>query len=89
MTSCEKAAELVSRSLDGPLGWRGRLALAFHLILCAMCRRFRVQSYVIQRAGRIAGSGDDPLTGEGPVLSGAARERILRALLGAPPAAHE
>jgi hypothetical protein len=86
MTSCEKAAELVSRSLDGPLGWRERLALVFHLVVCAMCRRFRAQFHVIERAGRIAGSGDDPLTGEGPVLSGAARERILRALRGAPPA---
>jgi hypothetical protein len=89
MTSCEKAAELVSRSLDGPLGWRGRLALAFHLVVCAMCRSFRAEIHVIQRAGRIAGSGGDPLTAEGAVLSGAARERILRALRGAPPAGRE
>jgi hypothetical protein len=89
MTSCEKAAELVSRSLDGPLGWRERLALGFHLVLCAMCRRFRAQSQLLQRAGQIAGSGADPLTGEGPALPAAARERILRALRGAPPTGHE
>jgi hypothetical protein len=83
MTSCARAAELISRSLDVPLRWRERLALRFHLLVCAMCRRFRRQSLLLQEAGRIAGSGAAPV-GEPPTLSEPARDRIKQALRGHP-----
>jgi hypothetical protein len=76
MISCKRAAELISRSLDGRLpGWR-RLVLGFHLGLCGKCRRFRRQSELLQRAGRL-------LRQRGPTgaaLSEAARARIKQAI---------
>lgn len=36
--SCEKVAELLSRSLDEPLGMIDRLRLKHHLLFCGDCR---------------------------------------------------
>jgi hypothetical protein len=76
MITCRRAAELVSRSLETPLRWWQRLALASHLWLCRACRRFRRQSQLVQQAGRLAGADGH---GEGG-LPEAARERIKHAL---------
>jgi hypothetical protein len=76
MTSCKKAAELISLSWDGPLGWRQRLALTFHLTLCDMCRRFRRHSWLVQTAGRDAADR----AAADATLPEAARERIREAL---------
>lgn len=36
--SCEKVAELLSRSMDEPLGIVDQLRLKYHLLFCADCR---------------------------------------------------
>ncbi|WP_374337101.1 zf-HC2 domain-containing protein [Leeia sp.] len=41
--SCRKATELLSRSLDQPLGLGERFWLRWHLGLCSSCRNFRQQ----------------------------------------------
>jgi hypothetical protein len=77
MISCKRAAELISLSQEAPLGWRQRVALALHLCVCAMCRRFRRHMRLLEQAGRAApGPGpppDVPLPPE-------AKDRIKRAL---------
>jgi hypothetical protein len=80
MIPCKRAAELISLSLETRLDWRQRLALLLHLGVCAMCRRFRRQSRLLQRAGQVVGR-PEPLPGvPGEVLSAAARDRIKGAL---------
>jgi hypothetical protein len=80
MIPCKRAAELISQSLETRLGWRQRLALLLHLAVCAMCRRFRRQSQLLQQAGRVVGE-TEPVPGvPGEVLSAAARDRIKNAL---------
>jgi hypothetical protein len=81
MITCKQAAELISQSLETPLGWRRRWALLLHLGVCDMCRRFRRHLRLVQRAGRLAGRPDPP-PGVAPdaSLPEAARERLKRAL---------
>jgi hypothetical protein len=76
MKSCSRAAELISQSLETPLGWRDRLALGVHLFLCGLCRRFHRQMEVVQRAGRVA----EEHGGFSEALPEAARDRIRAAL---------
>jgi hypothetical protein len=80
MTPCKRAAELISLSLERPLSWRQRLALAFHLGFCDLCRRFRRQMRLLQRAGRAAGQGEPTPGLAEAALPEEARERIKRAL---------
>jgi hypothetical protein len=80
MISCKRAAELTSWSLDTPLSRWQRLAWGLHLCLCNMCRRYRRQSAVLQRAGRLAGLGDWVTATAAASLSEAVRERIKQAL---------
>jgi hypothetical protein len=80
MISCKRAAELIALSLERPLSWRQRLALALHLGLCDLCRRFRRQMRLLQRAGRAAGQPDQMPGIEEVALPEQARERIKRAL---------
>jgi hypothetical protein len=80
MINCKRTAELVSRSLDRPLGlWRG-LLLGLHLAFCGRCCRFRRQSGLLQRAGRLVGQGDRTGAAADDALSVRARERIKQAL---------
>jgi hypothetical protein len=85
MTACRRAARLISLSLETPLNWRQRLALAIHLLGCDLCRRFRRQMRLLQQAGPRAGQiehlPDRPSAG----LSEEARQRIKRALRGQGP----
>lgn len=60
MLTCKQVSELVSRSLDHPLGWLERWRLAVHLRVCEGCRNFQKQMRFLRTA-----------TGEHP----AARER--------------
>jgi hypothetical protein len=75
MISCKRAAELISLSQEAPLPWRQRLALALHLAVCAMCRRFRRHLRLLERAGRAAPGPPDEVT-----LPPEARDRIKCAL---------
>lgn len=67
MISCREATELVSRSLDAPLGWRQRLGLRVHLLACSLCRDFRRQMLFLREALR-------RFPGPGPVARGAGRD---------------
>ncbi len=80
ITSCKRAAELISRSLETPLRWHERLALGAHLCICAMCRRYRRQSHVLDAAARCAAGTLVPSSDA--ALSEAARDRIRQALRG-------
>jgi hypothetical protein len=77
MISCKRAAELISLSQEAPLRWRQRLALALHLGVCAMCRRFRRHVRLLERAGRAA---PGPAAPDGVTLPAEAKDRIKRAL---------
>jgi hypothetical protein len=80
MITCKRTAELVCWSLDRPLGvWR-RLVWWVHLAFCGRCRRFRHQSGLLQRAGRLVGQGDRAGAAPNDALSEAARRRIKLAL---------
>ncbi len=73
--TCQRAAELVSQSMETPLsGWE-RLALGIHVGICGPCWRYRRQSALVQRAGR-----DERAERMAGSLSEAARERIKRRL---------
>jgi hypothetical protein len=80
MTPCKRAAELIALSLETPLTWRQRLALAFHLGVCDLCRRFRRQMRLVQQAGRAADLPEPTPGQEDIALPEEARERIKRAL---------
>lgn len=75
MISCKRAGELISLSMETPLGWRRRLELWFHMCVCGLCRRFSRQTWLVQRAGRTADDRAVEAT-----LPEAARERIKAAL---------
>jgi hypothetical protein len=75
MISCKRAAELISLSQEAPLRWRQWLALALHLCVCGMCRRFRRQVRLMEQAGR-AGRGAPADVALAPEV----KERIKRAL---------
>jgi hypothetical protein len=80
MIACKRAAQLIAQSLETPLTWRQRLALAWHLSVCAMCRRFRRQIRLVQRAGRAADPAEAMPGQEDVALPEGARERIKQAL---------
>lgn len=52
MKSCREISELVSRSLDEPLGLTARLQVRLHLLFCEGCRRMEQQLRFVQRACR-------------------------------------
>ena len=75
--SCKQASLLASQALDRRLGWRERLTLRLHWLVCDACTRFKRQTEFLRTAVRgIPEIGDDHL-GE---LSNEARERIRKAL---------
>jgi hypothetical protein len=80
MSACKRAAELIARSLETPLTWRQRLALALHLCVCNMCRRFRRQLRLVQRAGRSLDVPEEVPGQDEVALPEEARDRIKRAL---------
>lgn len=40
MLSCKEVTQRAGDWTDGQLGWRERLAMRWHLLLCSFCRRF-------------------------------------------------
>ncbi len=79
MISCKHAAELLSQARDTRLRWWEGLSLWLHLAGCALCRRFRRQSQLVEETGRAIGAESvvDENSGR---LSEDARARIRRAL---------
>ncbi len=80
--SCEKAAALISQSLDRRLSTQERAMLAVHIWICSHCKRYREQLIMIQK---IAKTIDPKMTsptepGSSISLTPEARERIKKAL---------
>lgn len=72
MTNCREAAALCSERLDRRLPLGKRIALALHLALCSLCRRYAKQMLFLEKScAELAArpSGED-------ALSPQARERI-------------
>lgn len=78
MLNCRAATQLVSEAQDRKLGPGERVSLGFHLVICALCRRYARQIEVISRALR---SGGDKVLQDSARLDPAARARI-RARIG-------
>jgi len=87
MISCRRASALISLSLDRPLALREWLALGLHLCGCAMCRSYRRQAPLIQRAAHALRGRIRQLAPGELELTPAAAARIARALAqgGKPP----
>jgi len=56
--SCQKAAELLSQSLDEPLDLIDKLRLQVHLSMCGNCRNVEEQLNLIHKMGAQIGSLD-------------------------------
>lgn len=51
--TCDESTRLMSASLDEPLPWTDRAAVALHAGICRACRRFRRQIRFLREAARI------------------------------------
>ena len=49
MLSCKEAVQFISRSLDRRLNLSQKLRLFRHLLVCAVCRRYRRQVGLLRR----------------------------------------
>jgi anti-sigma factor ChrR (cupin superfamily) len=52
MLSCKEIAQTVSTEDVVPVGWRKRLALKLHLMMCRHCRRYAQQMQAMGNAAR-------------------------------------
>ena len=50
MLNCREASQLMSQAMDRRLGWRERVGLRLHLLLCSGCRAARRQLSFIRSA---------------------------------------
>jgi hypothetical protein len=60
MLSCKEASVLLSQSQEQPLGWRQRMGLRVHLMLCRGCSNFRLQLDIIRNTIRRYRDDDTP-----------------------------
>lgn len=63
MHSCKQVAELLTRSLDEPLGFVERLRLRLHLQICGDCANVEQQLAALKAQGRellSEGVGEEP-----------------------------
>lgn len=73
MLNCREATQLASESQDRKLGLGQQVGLSFHLLICALCRRYARQIDAITRALR---SERGRVMQDSAQLDAAARERI-------------
>ncbi len=81
MLTCMDASHLISESQERKLGFRERMGLKFHLLMCMYCRRFEQQLAFVHRALRELGRRAEADT-ESTDLSSEARDRIRKAVAG-------
>lgn len=79
--NCEDSARLTSASMDRPLNWAERTALAAHRMICTKSRRLNRQMLEMNKSFM-------QMTGNGPAqgLSADAKSRILAAISQTPDA---
>jgi hypothetical protein len=75
---CRRATEVVTQSLDAPLGLRARVGLGVHTLFCSPCRRFQRQMARLHAVFKANADRPEGATDGG--LSDAARARIAAAL---------
>ncbi len=63
--SCKQAAILMTRSVDGSLGWLGRLRLEWHLRVCDTCTQLERQLRFLRDAARQVDRRDPDPDGDG------------------------
>ncbi|OHC71968.1 MAG: hypothetical protein A3H24_03765 [Rhodoferax sp. RIFCSPLOWO2_12_FULL_60_11] len=56
--SCQRAAELLSQSIDEPLDMVDKLRLRIHLSMCGNCRNVQEQFNLIHKMGTDIGTMD-------------------------------
>ncbi len=49
--SCRRVDELVSQSMDEPLGWLDRLRMGMHLRMCGPCQEVKSQVETLHNLG--------------------------------------
>ena len=54
--SCRRVDELVSQSMDEPLGWLDRLRMGVHLRMCPPCREVQHQVDTLHEMGAELGN---------------------------------
>lgn len=73
MLDCKQVSRIIASDQLATAGWRRRLAVRLHLLMCRHCRRYAAQLRQIGRAAR-------QLFGE-QRLDPAARDRLRRTIL--------
>ena len=76
---CREMVRWTSQDLDGQLRWHQRVRMQIHLVICAMCKRYREQLITLRAAlrsdpERLASSGEEQK------LSPEAKQHIKEAL---------
>jgi hypothetical protein len=79
MLTCKAVADLASKALDTRLGWRERLGMRMHLLLCRMCPRYIEQLRFLHKVVGMLDAHPEVYEKQ-PTLPPEARERIRRAL---------
>lgn len=64
MHSCKRVAQLLSQSLDEPLGWVDRLRMRIHLSMCGNCRNVEQQLLVMKALSADLFSSDLTVDGD-------------------------
>lgn len=83
MMKCSEAARMVSDEMNRDLGFRRRLSLRMHLLMCAGCRHYERQLRLMRRwmrSGRLDDSDRLPGGSDSPHLEADARRRIGTAI---------
>ena len=78
MPNCREMCRHSSGALDGYLPWWQRPGMQLHLLFCRLCRRYRAQLILLNRATRRSRAAEN----SGARLSEAARARLIEALRG-------
>jgi hypothetical protein len=58
--SCRRADELISQSMDEPLGWLDRLRMGVHLRMCGNCQAVKRQVETLHDLGAEFGPVENP-----------------------------
>jgi len=77
MHSCKRVAELLSQSLDEPLGWFDQVRMRMHLSMCGNCRNIEQQMLGMEALTRDLFSADAPLDDDA-VAAGTGTARPVR-----------
>jgi len=78
--TCERAAHLMSDSLDRRLLLSERIALLGHLLACRLCRKFRRQLKTMHASIQQHATSQPPLPHSPARLSSSSRDRIEEAI---------